>query len=152
MMRGINMKIKKKELKRIFELNNDNIDLAKDGSVKYVEHLVENGADVYHAELLARCIIYEYIYNDVEDIRQNFEDLPYSKRSKKLLSYFKESASQWWIYWVVNKMPDIYSDLLYDEDFLNERRKDVEKAWKVISERRIERIIDFQRETFSLKK
>jgi len=145
------MNIKKKELKRILVAKDGEYTVGKlmsDGSNNFTNHLISKGADICHAQLLSICLLFECMYRTVEDIRLIDEELPISHRSKTLLKYFKECAALGWSWWVINELGSEYCDLVYDVEFLEEREKDVEKAWNIINEWRAEKFSEWERAQF----
>jgi hypothetical protein len=141
---------KKKELNRILARKfYDDSDLVRNGTAKAVKLLVNNEIDVSHAEIFIHCLLFESMYNRIEEIRLSDKNVPYTKRSKELLSYFKECATQWWVCWVIDDLGVDYCDLFFNLEFWNDRRKEVETVWNTIEKLKIGVITDWQNEIFS---
>ena len=155
------MKISKKEIKKILINKSDEYTedtLVSEGTGNFANHLIDIGADIYHAQLITICLLVECMFRTIEVIRLKEKERPTSFNSEKHVKYFKKCATQWWGYWVINEASsncdDIYNDLFNemnsDMDFWKDRRKDVEKAWKIITRWRIYRILEWERETFQM--
>ena len=154
------MNISKKELIRILANKSDeycNDILISYGTLNFADHLIAIGADIYHAQLITICLLVECMYRTVEIIRMTEKERPSSPRSKKHLKYYKKCATQWWGYWLINETSsnccDIYNDLFNemnsDKAFWKDRRKDVKKAMKIIISWRINKLLNWEMETFS---
>jgi len=145
------MNIKKKELKRILDAKDDEYiicELISDVLINLAEHLINKGADIYHANLLSICLLFEFMHSTVGDVRLIDDGFPFSRRSKEILKYFKENAMHWWSWWVINELGSDYCDLIFNMDFLNDREKDVEKAWEIINEWKAEKLAEWERAQF----
>jgi len=145
------MSINKKELKRILDAKDDEYiicELISDVLINLAEHLINKGTDIYHANLLSICLLFEFMYSTVGDERLIEDEFPFSRRSKEIRKYFKENAIHWWSWWIINELGSDYCDLIFDMEFLEEREKDVEKAWDIINEWKAEKLAEWERAQF----